>query len=138
MEANDFQIGGNHYKTHGLSHWDLIDEYEICYLAGCASKYLTRFRRKNGLQDLQKAQHYIDKMIERRSRHMGRAIGDVPPGVLDTFFADNGVEGPESEPIRLVFNWLTPQHLKSARAMVQALIDDYDAEPTKAYVNQDR
>ena len=138
MAANDTQIGGDHYKTPGLAHWDIVDEYDVSYLAGNATKYLTRFRRKAGLQDLQKAQHYIAKMIETRSKFHGRTEGDVPLPVLDTFFADNGITGPEREPIRLIFNWLTPYDLRSAGVWVQAIIDEYDGSaPTGAYVKQD-
>ncbi len=135
--VNKTQVGGTHYKTEGLQHWDVVDTYDVCYLAGCATKYLTRFRRKNGLQDLQKAYHYVDKMIETRGKYAGRAEGDVPLPVLDTFFADNGINGPEREPIRLVLNWLTPCDLRSALVWVTALIDEFEAGPTSAYVNQD-
>jgi hypothetical protein len=137
--ANATQIGGSHYKTEGVQHWDIVDTYEVCYLAGCATKYLTRFRRKNGLQDLQKAQHYIAKMIEARGKYHGRTEGDVPEIALQTFLADNGITGIEREPIRLVFNWTKPAQLKSAAAWVEALIEEFaGSTPTGSYVNQDR
>ena len=34
------------------------------YLEGTAIKYLTRFRKKNGVEDLKKAIHFIEKLIE--------------------------------------------------------------------------
>lgn len=135
--VNKTQVGGTHYKTEGMAHWDLVDQHDVGYLAGCCTKYLTRFRKKHGVQDLQKAQHYIEKMIEARGKYAGRAEGDVPLPVLDTFFADNGITGPEREPIRLVFNWLTPHDLRSASVWVKALIDEFEAGPTSAYVKQD-
>ena len=61
--ANDKQIGGSHYKsTHEC--WDYIIANNLGYLEGTAIKYLTRWRKKNGVEDLQKAVHFIQKLIE--------------------------------------------------------------------------
>lgn len=137
-EANKTQVGGQHYKAEGLQHWDIVDEHDVNYLAGNATKYLTRFRRKNGVQDLKKAQHYIDKLVETRGKYVGRSQGDVPDPVLQRFFSDNGITGPEREPIRLVFNWLNVSDLRAANNWVKALIDEFDGSaPTGAYVKQD-
>ena len=62
--ALDVQTGGNHYKKMP------IQPVEYCYhnkLGVCESniiKYVTRWRDKNGIQDLEKARHYIDLLIE--------------------------------------------------------------------------
>ena len=38
MNANEYQIGGSHYKRPGIiEHWDMIEEYNIGYLEGCAT-----------------------------------------------------------------------------------------------------
>lgn len=134
--ANAKQVAGSHYKTDGIQHWDLVDDYDVYYLAGCATKYLTRFRRKNGVQDLEKALHYVEKMIENYV-FVNRHEGDVPPVTLDIFFADNGIDGPEREPLRLIFNWLSVQDLKLAQAWVETLIAEYEGSgPGANYVNQ--
>lgn len=65
MGANDMQVGGNHYKTPGkLEHWDLVVMYDWDYFQGQVTKYLMRWRKKNGIEDLKKARHYLDKYIE--------------------------------------------------------------------------
>lgn len=63
-KANDRQVGGDHYKTGGLQHWDLVDLFEWDYFQGQIIKYLMRWRKKNGIEDLEKARHYLDKYIE--------------------------------------------------------------------------
>ncbi len=137
MSANSRQIAGAHYKTQGIQHWDMIDDNDVSYLAGNATKYLTRFRRKNGLQDLEKSLHYVEKMIEKYSRFGGRASGDVLLVELETFFADNGITGAEREPIRLILNWRDTSELRAAKIWVESLIAEFDgSEPTSAYVNQ--
>lgn len=64
--ANSYMHGGNHYReTPGEQHWDRVWRlYGRGYFVGCATKYLERYHMKNGVEDLQKAIHYIQKLIE--------------------------------------------------------------------------
>lgn len=62
--ANDVQIGGDHYKSHPIQPWDFIVANDLGFLEGNVVKYVCRFRKKNGLADLEKAKHYLDKLIE--------------------------------------------------------------------------
>ena len=64
MSANDRQIGGKHYQQE-YQHWDFVVDTNMHYLYGCATKYIHRWKTKNGIQDLKKAIHYIDKAEER-------------------------------------------------------------------------
>lgn len=65
MAANDTQVGGTHYKLEGKpQHWDLVLLYGWDYFTGQVTKYLMRWRSKNGIEDLKKARHYLDKLIE--------------------------------------------------------------------------
>lgn len=59
------QVGGTHYGAPGaVQHWDVCTKYEVPYLEGCASKYLSRWREKSGLVDLRKALSYVQKRLE--------------------------------------------------------------------------
>jgi len=63
--ANDKQIGGNHYKQFkGMEPWDVITGWGLGYLDGTALKYIARWKHKNGIQDLKKAVHFLQKAIE--------------------------------------------------------------------------
>lgn len=64
MSANKHQIGGSHYKGKEIEPWDYIIANNIPFMEGNAIKYLTRWRSKGGVDDLLKARHYIDKLIE--------------------------------------------------------------------------
>lgn len=64
MSANDTQIGGEHYKTKAVQPWDFIVSNGMGYLEGCIVKYVSRHSLKGGIEDLQKAQHYLSKLIE--------------------------------------------------------------------------
>lgn len=63
MSANQMQVGGTHYKTD-YEHWDLIIKIGLGYLEGTSTKYIARYRKKGGVEDLRKALHYLDKLIE--------------------------------------------------------------------------
>jgi hypothetical protein len=78
MSANDRQIGGNHYKKGGEEHWDRQWRlYGRGYLVGCITKYVERYHEKNGVQDLQKAQHFLEKLIELENRAADRRCVSV-------------------------------------------------------------
>ena len=64
MSAFNTQIGGDHYRTMAIQPVEFITRNKIPYMEACAIKYLCRWRAKNGRQDLQKAQHYIELLIE--------------------------------------------------------------------------
>jgi len=61
--ANASQVGGGHYKAH-IQHWDFVIANDLGYFEGQITKYITRWRKKNGVQDLLKARHFLDKLIE--------------------------------------------------------------------------
>lgn len=64
VKANEVQIAGTHYKAHAIQPWDAIIAWDLGFLAGNVVKYVVRYRQKNGVEDLKKARHYLDKLIE--------------------------------------------------------------------------
>ena len=64
--ANARQEGGTHYKQLVIQPWDYIVCNNLGYLEGNVVKYVSRWQTKheNGLQDLLKAKHYLDKLLE--------------------------------------------------------------------------
>lgn len=64
MTANDEQVGGRHYIDKPIQPWDYIIANKMGYLEGNIIKYVSRYKEKNGVEDLIKAAHYLDKLIE--------------------------------------------------------------------------
>lgn len=62
--AKEIQVGGNHYKDLKIQPIEYIHANGLDYFEGNVIKYITRHRNKNGKQDLEKAKHYIDLLIE--------------------------------------------------------------------------
>ena len=63
-KANDRQVGGDHYRTKAIQPWDFITSNNLGFLEGSIIKYVSRFREKGGMEDLKKAQHYLEKLTE--------------------------------------------------------------------------
>lgn len=64
FDINEIQVGGDHYKKNAIQPWDYIASNNIGYLGGNVVKYVTRWEDKNGIEDLEKAYHYLLKLIE--------------------------------------------------------------------------
>jgi len=132
--ANQIQHGGDHYAAVGLQHWDLCEMYGIGYLESAATKYLYRWRNKNGLEDLMKALHYTQKLIElardgwvvqrpwgkRRVYRLPR--GSVPRAVLRDWYAENKVPMEEATACTHLFNWKDHHDLRRAENVILAII----------------
>jgi hypothetical protein len=63
-KAFDTQVGGDHYKDMKIQPTEFIEANELSFLEGCVVKRICRWRRKNGIEDLEKAKHEIDMLIE--------------------------------------------------------------------------
>lgn len=67
------QIGGSHYKKHGIQPVEFAMKNRWDFCAGSILKYLTRWRDKAGVVDLQKARHFVE---------LREATLDVPSDVV--------------------------------------------------------
>ena len=61
----DTQVGGDHYKKMKIQPSEFINKNEMQFAEGNAIKYICRHGSKGQKQDLEKAKHYIDMIIER-------------------------------------------------------------------------
>ena len=64
MSALDTQIGGAHYKGMAIQPMEYSMKNGLDACQHTAIKYISRFREKGGIQDLEKAKHCIDMLIE--------------------------------------------------------------------------
>ena len=60
---NTKPVGGDHYKDNTIQVWDAIHDWGLGYFSGNVIKYVARHQKKNGVEDLKKARHYLDKLI---------------------------------------------------------------------------
>lgn len=62
--ALNVQVGGNHYKSMNIQPVEFCMKNNLNFCVSSAIKYLCRYKNKNGKQDLEKARHFIDLLIE--------------------------------------------------------------------------
>lgn len=66
--ALSVQVDGSHYKGLKIQPVEYIHANAIPFIEGSVIKYVTRWREKGGVKDLEKAKHFIDLLIELESR----------------------------------------------------------------------
>jgi len=64
MRALDVQINGSHYKSLKIQPVEYIMANNLGFFEGNVLKYITRWKTKGGVADLEKARHYLDLHIE--------------------------------------------------------------------------
>jgi len=67
------QVGGNHYSKLAIQPVEYIHKNKIPFIEGSVIKYVTRWRDKGGIKDLQKAKHFIELLIELENGNVGKA-----------------------------------------------------------------
>ena len=63
-ETLNTQVGGNHYQKLTIQPIEFIVKNNIPFLEANVIKYVVRYKDKNGLEDLNKAKHYLEILIE--------------------------------------------------------------------------
>ena len=64
MSELDKQVGGSHYKDFAIQPLEFITKNNLSYIQGNIIKYVVRYEQKNGIEDLDKAIHYINILKE--------------------------------------------------------------------------
>lgn len=128
---NEIQVGGDHYKNSAVQHWDIMTYYGPDWFVGNATKYVYRWRKKNGLQDLEKAAHYLDKLIE--GVKLGLLVPNLAPRFtrekFNTFIRENDVTPMEASFLSDVFFWQGIFELDRAKATLGVLINEAKNPP---------
>lgn len=118
LPANSMQVGGSHYNVRPIQHWDFVASHDYGYLEGQVTKYLFRWRDKNGVQDLEKASHFLQKLSEVSE-------SDASPINLQVFLDANDI--PEEErsiyvALHAYHGTLDPTFLEYARAALARVV----------------
>ena len=78
MSVWDKQHGGSHYQKYKIQPSRFVVENELLYPEGCAIKYIIRHRDKGKKQDLLKAIHFIEMIIERDYKEIEKPKENLP------------------------------------------------------------
>lgn len=64
------QVGGDHYKRLNIQPIKYILDNNLGFIEGNVVKYVTRWKYKNGIEDLKKARHYLDLLIKQEEENL--------------------------------------------------------------------
>lgn len=70
VSATSHQVGGDHYRNMTIQPIDFIMANGLGFCEGNVVKYVTRYPFKNGVEDLKKARHYLDMLIESHGKEV--------------------------------------------------------------------
>ena len=120
------QVGGSHYNAN-FQHWDWASQTGLPYLESCATKYLSRWRSKGGIEDLRKAQSYLRKsMALADSRDNTDTFAGNRPGLSkelrERFIASAQVPWFEATIIYCVDTATNKRDIKAAEKFIEVLI----------------
>ena len=59
------QVGGDHYKKMVIQPAEFINKNKLLFAEGNAIKYICRHSNKGGIQDIDKAIHYLEMVKDR-------------------------------------------------------------------------
>ena len=126
-------VGGTHYETEtGYEHWDWVVDIGMTYLPATATKYLARWQKKNGLQDLLKARTYLDKLIVTWDK-VYECVVEPPENIdeLNARFVSSIGYGANSPEARICFllSDLSLIRAEQARDVLSELILDAQGRP---------
>lgn len=76
-KALDTQVGGNHYKNLAIQPVEYIFKNNLGYFEGCVIKYVTRWKNKGGVQDLLKAKHFLELLIDLQEQYAKDGMLDL-------------------------------------------------------------
>jgi len=123
-KANEVQVAGDHYKSE-YQHWDFVRDAGLDYLESQIVRYVTRWRKKGGLQDLEKALHFVAKLQEEKTKAL-----EV---TLEEYQKSNGLDASEF----CIVHAIISGELRYAKEHLEALILVNSNGPDKHYTNQD-
>lgn len=146
MSANDTQVGGNHYQQP-VQHWDVMAMLRANYFQGQVTKYLYRWRKKNGLEDLHKAMHFLEKYVEIIAKDEWMQLNPVHRtpypfynvGLQKLLSFTSTFKQEEKQVTLDVMLWKDLNQLKFAQTTLKEYIDAVEQEegyPTSKYTNQ--
>lgn len=77
--ASSYQVGGEHYKNKGVQPWTAMESWMSPeqfegFLRGNVIKYIARYKDKDGLKDVYKAKHYLERLLECLEERGGKRV----------------------------------------------------------------
>ena len=122
--ALDEQVGGDHYKKLGIQPIELIRDINANFFQGNVIKYITRYKYKNGIKDLEKAKHYLELIEELHPRNNNNKIASYEIDKVNEYICANKIDTDAAKIIRIV-SLCGNDKIDKAIELINNLINDY-------------
>ena len=122
--ALDEQVGGDHYKKLGIQPVELIRDINANFFQGNVIKYITRYKDKNGIKDLEKAKHYLELIEELHPNNNGSKITSYEIDKVNDYIYANKIDTDAAKIIRIV-SLCGNDKIDTAIELIDNLINDY-------------
>lgn len=136
MASKVAQVGGDHYAAE-YQHWDWAEDVRLGNMEYAATKYIIRWRKKDGLKDLKKARSYVQKLIELHNNKNRKNPANFIAGAFDRFCTQNVVIGRERDVCLMLTYWNNEQRLLDVVAVINDIIFDNFPEEFASKLNAD-
>lgn len=129
--ANDLQVGGSHYKAK-YQHWDWAIDTNLGALECASTKYISRWWKKNGKEDIEKARSYVVKIKsayeENRYEDANSKISDISSVFKNTlkFGLANNMNEDEITICYALANWSNSSHLEEVLNIMDSMLDNIE------------
>jgi hypothetical protein len=125
MTADETKI--KHYAS-SYQHWNLVLKCGLGYLEGCTTKYVVRWRKKNGIGDLRKGLHYLNKLQETVTIASSRPLSyEETVREVAAFGGANTLSYLEQAYVLWLCTWRVKEDLDAAREVLFFLLDEAEA-----------
>lgn len=124
-KALDRQVGGGHYKDLTIQPIEFIVEHGLGYHQGNVLKYVTRYRFKNGKQDLRKALHYVELMLSQATAGRLNGAATVPAAAVAEYCKANKLPPAEATLLEYVCR-NSPHAWAVAQPLLESILADCD------------
>ena len=122
--ALDEQVGGDHYKKLGIQPVELIRDINANFFQGNVIKYITRYKDKNGIKDLEKAKHYLELIEELHPNNNSSKITSYGIDKVNDYIYANKIDTDAAKIIRIV-SLCGNDKIDTAIELIDNLINDY-------------
>ena len=130
------QVGGDHYKKLGIQPIELIRDINANFFQGNVIKYVTRYKDKNGVKDLEKAKHYLELMKHLKPQTDTELHGDYIMAAIVNYSTSNNLGTLETDIIIATVyknreECISDENIDIAIRLIDTLIEDMATQVDK-------
>ncbi len=122
--ALDEQVGGDHYRKLVIQPVELIRDINANYFQGNVIKYITRYKDKNGVKDLEKAKYYLELIKELHPYNNSNKIASYEIDSVNEYIYANNIDTDAAKIIRIV-SLCGDDKITKAIELIDNLINNY-------------